>query len=69
MKHNVKRPYPPTNTPLLTTKQVAERLAVSVKLARRIIRDRQLPHLWIGREYRVRSYALEEWIRKNTETM
>ena len=49
----------------LTVPEVAERLHISERTVRRLIREGCLPHRTIGRRIRVSSARLEEWARED----
>lgn len=51
---------------LLTVPEVAERLNTGERMARRLIAERRLPTVKVGRHVRVRSSDLEQWIENNT---
>jgi excisionase family DNA binding protein len=56
---------PPTSpAPLLKAAQVAERLNISVRSVRRMIKDGRLPIVRIGRSVRIRPEALATLINK-----
>jgi excisionase family DNA binding protein len=51
---------------LLTVPEVAERLNTGERMARRLIAERRVPTVKIGRHVRVRAADLEQWIESNT---
>jgi excisionase family DNA binding protein len=51
---------------LLTVPEVAERLNTGERMARRLIAERRVPTVKIGRHVRVRASDLEQWIQSNT---
>lgn len=60
-----------SNTPaagacLLTVAQIAERLNTGERMARRLIAERRLPTVKVGRHVRVRADDLERWIESQT---
>jgi excisionase family DNA binding protein len=59
-----RRPPPPRPDRLLTTRQVAQRLQISTKQVRTLIRRRGLPYIVLGREFRVFSASLDLWLRQ-----
>ena len=48
--------------PLLTAAEVAEQLRVSTMTIYRLIRSGELPAVRVGRNYRVRAEALQEYL-------
>jgi excisionase family DNA binding protein len=50
----------------LKTKEVAQRLKISLRTAQLLIKDNKLPALCLGRNYRVREDHLEEFIHNNS---
>jgi hypothetical protein len=57
------KPVSPTETDLLTTDQVIERLLLDANL-RRVAATCVLPAVRWGNDWRFRSADLEEWIRR-----
>lgn len=55
--------------PLLTTHEVAVLLKVKEATVRRWIRNRELPALLIGREWRIAAIQLEEFLKIRATTM
>lgn len=53
----------PYASSLLTTRQVAERLALSTQRVYELVRTQALPVVRIGRQVRVDPAALERWIK------
>ena len=53
----------PYASSLLTTRQVAERLALSTQRVYELVRTQALPVVRIGRQVRVDPAALEQWIK------
>lgn len=51
---------------LLTVAEVADRLNTGERMARRLIAERRVPTVKIGRHVRVRAADLERWIEGNT---
>lgn len=56
---------PPELSQLLTVKGAAHYLGVSPSTVRKLISDRQLPTIRIGRALRVSRHALEIWISEH----
>jgi excisionase family DNA binding protein len=52
---------------LLTPKQVAEKLNISLSMVYKLIRDKRIKYVKIGRSKRIPAEALDEFIQKNTE--
>jgi excisionase family DNA binding protein len=50
--------------PVYTVEEVANRLRVDVKTVRKWIRQGELVAMDIGREYRIRKTALDDFIRR-----
>jgi excisionase family DNA binding protein len=60
-----KEPSRGSREPLLTAKEVAERLNLSERTVRRMIKDGSLPALHFGRAIRIRPETLEELIEQS----
>lgn len=54
-------------TKLLTTDEVAEILHCSKRYVCKLLSEKELPGVKIGRKYLVPADALTEWIHKNCE--
>ncbi|MER7810907.1 helix-turn-helix domain-containing protein [Streptomyces sp900116325] len=52
--------------PLLTVEQAAERLGTTVRFPRRLIAERRIAFVKIGRHVRIAESALAEYIAGNT---
>jgi excisionase family DNA binding protein len=49
---------------LLTAPEVAERLQLTTDFVYRLCRERQIPHLRIGRTIRFRTDSIERWTQE-----
>ncbi|GAA1015640.1 DNA-binding protein [Acrocarpospora pleiomorpha] len=58
-----KRPIPSATDRLLTVAQAAERLNTSARFPRRLIEERRITFVRIGRNVRIPGSALEEFIQ------
>lgn len=58
---------PAAREPLLTDRQVAERLGIGVTTARRLRYAGQLPTVRVGTLARVPAEAVEEFVKSNTK--
>jgi excisionase family DNA binding protein len=59
---HLRREGRPSMRPLMTLKEVSERLNCSAKSARRWVLH-YMPHVRVGRDIRVEPDALENWIK------
>jgi excisionase family DNA binding protein len=51
---------------LLTVKEVAERLGTTVRFPRRLIEERRIEFVHVGRNVRIRESVLDAYIEANT---
>jgi excisionase family DNA binding protein len=54
-------PQIPPSTPMLTAKECAEYLRISIATIYRLLKDRQLPAFKVGREWRFNVEMIDEW--------
>ena len=52
--------------PLLDKRQVAQRLNVGPRFVERLIAEKRIPYVKVGRHVRVRSSTIEQFLRLNT---
>ena len=52
--------------PLLDKHQVAQRLNVGPRFVERLIAEKRIPYVKVGRHVRVRSSTIEQFLRLNT---
>ena len=52
--------------PLLDKHQVAQRLNVGPRFVERLISEKRIPYVKVGRHVRVRSSTIEQFLRLNT---
>jgi excisionase family DNA binding protein len=51
---------------LLTVDEVAERLGTSVRFPRRLIAERRIEYVKVGRHVRIHERVVDEWIASST---
>ena len=51
---------------LLTVDEVAERLGTSVRFPRRLIAERRIQYVKVGRHVRIHERVVDEWIASST---
>jgi excisionase family DNA binding protein len=52
--------------PLLDKRQVAERLTVGIRFVERLIAERRIPYVKVGRHVRVRTSSIDRFILANS---
>ena len=52
--------------PLLDKRHVAERLTVGIRFVERLIAEKRIPYVKVGRHVRIRSSAVERFLVDNT---